>query len=53
MMLDQRELNLSRKIRFADGPVAAANFRCAILDGPEKNQATEYDESKGATHSHN
>src|SRR5437763_9971028 len=53
MMLDQRELDLVRKIRFADGPVAAANFRSAILDSREKHQAIEYEESKSATHSHN
>src|SRR5436305_15095552 len=52
MMLDQRELDLIRKIRFADGPVAAADFRRAILDSREKHQATEYEESKSATHSH-
>src|SRR5947209_10528627 len=46
MMLDQRELDLIPKIRFADRPVAAANFRRAILDSREEHQATEYEESK-------
>ena len=42
VVLDQRELNLARFVRLADGPVSAANVSCAVLDDGDKQAEREY-----------
>jgi hypothetical protein len=48
-MLYQRELDLAGKVRFADGPIAGANFGGAVFYCCEKNEAAKNSEESGST----
>jgi hypothetical protein len=52
VVLDQRELDLARFVRLADGPIPAANVCRAILDYREKQAEGKYQKSQGSTRSH-